>query len=510
MDLTDLCSVADVNSRFRQNSRNQFASPKFQHDFLCLDYSDIGARLTLFTRDQPNGETNETRSVVLMNLSPNQKLLRISKFLRNFGMLVESIRVDGKRDDDSYRNDIFSLISIYCTGTLTELMITCCEITGEIETYLRPLLRHIHKLSFSSCHNSQFYERMLSSWSPQLRELKFSGRLLIMPNPTHILGQVFPKLVLISFCRVSNLDNTALEGFLRLNPQLKKIGLLACPNINGSIFQSIATHVHQLEALQIDMIADGNLKHFGQLKNLSTLKLWFFDVNLQPVFTCDQDYPAVMPSILHEIHAANIPLQHLRIGHITGLFYETDQLIDAISKLESLKTLFLLGYGLRLEIAHVLRICKQLPELSELILAKIQLMMTPDDLLELIRYSPKLQTLHHIESDVFIESRRRRDYRERVRAYYYRCRELGMQTVYYPDFPEVEPIPGSIDAYMKMVQLVQQRREKTRLFLEVNKQSPILLNIPKELIRMYNHTVSLEATTFGSGGMRNYFMRRYF
>lgn len=380
MNLTDLCVVADVNSRFRQNSQDLFASTKFKHDFLRLIFSDELALISVFTRDQCITDANDTQTIFLKNLSPNQKLLRISKFLRNFGMLVESIHVIEIGNDSEYGNHIFGLISLYCAGTLTDLEISICEITGEIETSLRPLFRHLHMLSFVSCQYNEFFARMLSSWLPELRELKFMGKQSFITNPTYILGQAFPKLVLISFWRVLNVDSNDLEEFLKLNPQLKKISLIACPNIDGSIFQSIATHVQRIEAMQIDSIADGNFTHFGQLNSLSTLKLWNYDVQLQRI---DGSYPvAVIPSILYEIHTANIPLQHLRLGDIVGHFFETEQLIDAISKLKTLKTLFLMQF--RLETSHILHICKQLQELPELILDANELRMTPDDLIELI------------------------------------------------------------------------------------------------------------------------------
>lgn len=96
-----------------------------------------------------------------------------------------------------------------------------------------------------------------------------------------------------------------------------------------------------------------------------------------------------------------------------------------------------------------------------------------------------------------------------IHAIYAKRAEHGIELLY-PEFPAVDQVPARIDAYMKMVQLVGQRREKTRLSLEVDKHNPILLNIPKDSIIKYNNTVSLKARKLGRHGLRPYFLYSYF
>lgn len=126
-----------------------------------------------------------------------------------------------------------------------------------------------------------------------------------MKQVEDILCQSFPKLVSISFDSQSDLKNNVIEEFLALNSQLKKIGIVLCPNINGSLFQSIATHVPDIEIIQIGSdgpISNNDLKYIGKLKYLHTLKLFMVFPKL--------DHSYVL-SILYEIYTAKIPLLHL-------------------------------------------------------------------------------------------------------------------------------------------------------------------------------------------------------
>lgn len=105
-----------------------------------------------------------------------------------------------------------------------------------------------------------------------------------------------------------------MEEFVKLNPQFKEIRLLCCPDIDGRIFHSIATHVPDIEAIHIDCISalnDSNLKYVGKLHSLSTLKLRVCNNKCMDEFVAADE--TLIPLILYEIRAANIPLQHLHL-----------------------------------------------------------------------------------------------------------------------------------------------------------------------------------------------------
>lgn len=96
------------------------------------------------------------------------------------------------------------------------------------------------------------------------------------------------------------------------------------------------------------------------LNSLNTLKLATYSSRVHPV---DNTF---MQKILNEIHAGDISLQHLLLlGDEDGKFPKVDQLIDVISKLRRLKSLWLFRM-LGLQNTQIFALCQQLNELSEL------------------------------------------------------------------------------------------------------------------------------------------------
>lgn len=168
-----------------------------------------------------------------------------------------------------------------------------------------------------------------------------------------MLRQSFPKLEYVLFSSLSKVNNNDLKEFLKVNPQLKKIGLEFCKN---NCFRCVATHVPDIE----------------------TLKISFRDHK-------------IIEAILKEIHASNVSLQHLHL-HGCSYFVRTEQLEDAISKLKTLKALWLFELW-KLEWSHILRLCQQLEELAVFQLGSIGFIMSAEDLLEIVKFAPKLQSL---------------------------------------------------------------------------------------------------------------------
>lgn len=152
LDLTDLCAAADVCRRFRQNSQRYFPFPKFKNEVLHIYCSDEHGELYLRARDV---YTPEAPRICLMDDLLCQKLLRISKFLRNFGVLVKSIHISGPENDSKidskYEKNILELVSLYCSGTLNRLDIQRIDLAGENEITLRPLVLHLQKLRLHDC-----------------------------------------------------------------------------------------------------------------------------------------------------------------------------------------------------------------------------------------------------------------------------------------------------------------------------------------------------------------------
>lgn len=471
LDMVDWCSAADVSHRFRQNARRHFTLLDFKDDVLCIDADTIYLWTKTLIKER------YARAILIENEPPNQKLLLVSKVLRNFEFLVRSVEIFihmlrgpcPSEIQSTYEKHIFELISLHCTSSLVELTLYCCNISIRTENALRPLLLHLNKLSLRKCIYSRRFAQMLSIWSPEMREL-----LLIQDhhgNKTSyemqvdvILRQSFPKLVLLSLEKINNVKNNDLEEFLKLNPQLKKIGLIGCKNLDSSYFKSLATYVPNIEGIQIDGLSKvngTNLKYLSKFNCLHTLKL-FHDYK-------QSDRPVApdtfMLSVLNEIHASNVRLQHLHVVCLRE-FTSTEQLVDTIVKFKTLKDVWLVGVP-SLEISHILRICKELDELSDLQLNGLKFIMTATDLLEIIKCAPKLQSLQ------------------------YACSHSTTASVGLKRAKEVGGI--DLDAYMKMVEFVGKRKEKIRLSIQHDDKFPHAANVTPRLTSKYNHLLILVA-----------------
>lgn len=542
LDLKDLCAVADVCRRFRQNALNHFALPKYKKDILTISCCSCIPLLHLKPRNTWT-RLHKSRYIPSKDMSVDETLPQISLFLRVFGRSVKSIYMydfQSRKQEEHAETQckcqriILDRISRYCSGTLIELQLRQFDLTGKNEASMRSLLLQLQKLTIIECKYSKLFGQMLSTWSPELRELHFSHD-VIHPSPGRlssiemqfddIFRQSFHKLTSASFRSIKVEKSYDIDEFLKLNPQLKKIGLVNCPSIHGNIFQSLATHVPAIEAIEIDRLFtlnDSTLKYCGKLNCLSTLKL----CTMGYWISAPIDHTFIL-SLLYEIQEARIALQHLHVLNESEQNFErTEQLVDAISRLQTLKTLWLLQIP-RLKVSHVFGICEQLTQLSELRLQHNKIMMTADDLLGIIKKAQKLQSLRYTETNTFFEKCKadtlfkkksllsydeynnfymkfdpRPHLADRVRA------DNGLRILLnalsrrgplsddvqrilaiHKEFEEsliADEVPKCVDACIKMVQIVRQRRGKTRILIELDTYSPITSKLPKDLIRKHD------------------------
>lgn len=235
LDLFGLCNVADVSIRFRQNAQAYFANSEYK-DFSILN-PEYEKYATDWLRLKP----------LLITLTP--------RVLRNFGPFIRSIVVSNL----VYRNlrpahEVFNMIDRYCSEALVRLQLEDYILSNKRLALERSLFRHIQKLTLQDCDENDSFLRNLPSWSPNLRELELIGGSYKM---IFRLNQTFPNLVAISmvWCNVTKND---LEEFLKCNSQLKKIVVKHCIHIDGSIFQSIAEYVSEIEEIRFVDHRKGN------------------------------------------------------------------------------------------------------------------------------------------------------------------------------------------------------------------------------------------------------------
>lgn len=207
---------------FQHISQRHFASPKFKYDVL-----DINCNVDRICYASPNygtislttcGNTTDESRFIRFNeyTTTSQKLLHISKLLRNFGELIKSIRIRGETNaaipaetQYKYDSNILDLISFYCSdGALTSLIIESCDITSDAENTLRPALLNLKQLKLCDCVISNSFARSLPSWAPELRELYILNlsNLSIQVPCDDILHLSFSALVLIAFRNESSVE----------------------------------------------------------------------------------------------------------------------------------------------------------------------------------------------------------------------------------------------------------------------------------------------------------------
>lgn len=447
LHITDLGGVADVCTRFRQNA--QIVAESKLKDVLPLDAGK----------------------------SSDNPLIESARVLRNFGAHAQSMHVYNSLHytlpQSEIEEKLFQLLSLHCSGTVNELKIDGIIITDEIATIMQPLLRRLQKLELESSVCGKELSQKLPLIAPLLRELKlirdrsnfnifnmFGGQEEGKRNLFMVLHRTFPKLESIFLRDLDYVMCHDVNKFLAQNPQLRKIEISGCDNLTRyELLQSIAENVPEIESIHIIykirlfIPFDHSYNFFGRLRKLNALTL-----------NATDDYIA---GVVGAIGASGIALEHLDFK-LLNLISTKLILVDGISKLKTLKTL-------RLEIwqctkacvyffpCDILEICKSLSDLSELHLSNTGCIFELDRLqkvdwsgellLELIRNAEKLE------------------------VFKFRCKNPKRTS--------------GIDAdiYMRMVKVVESRREKKLLKLDLPENFTV--NVPPELAAANKHLLQV-------------------
>lgn len=372
MELRDLCHIADACRWFRETSQAHFASLKVKMIYLgdvCLDEGSLVRRV-----------------------------LNISSLLRNFGGYMESIKVwsvDAYSGKLGYDQRIVQLICRYCYGTLIELILLRYSMTVDIAVAMRPLLLHLQKLATYFCNWDNIVLNSLSIWSPELRELMFH-QIFCNLFPSRFDGlrhQSFQKLISITleFSSENITTNDDIDDFLKHNPQLKSLKLKHVPILDDRIFASIAEHVPRIESIEIAAMVqknDSNIKYIGKLTSLKSLQITKVDIRRHGNF---------LRIILDEIHTNDIPLKHFSL-QISGKSQSDARvwIVSEIAKLKMLERLHLSYVGY-LNASHIIDMCKQLNELTEISLYCRNAVSCQDELIEIIKSAKNLQKLIYMQ-----------------------------------------------------------------------------------------------------------------
>lgn len=383
MNALDLCAIADVCSRFRQNAKASFAHFISKHiDFWEGFYHHDMVR---------------------------PQMLITSQLQRNFGEFIEKIRQTSVYNRGAspklrmaYQTMALEHLSVHCNASLVDLELVDFELTEKITPKMRPVLKRLKKLTFHQCKFSGLFLKMLPLWCRELEELKFD---CIMPHKgVHIfagLHQTFRKLTKISFGYVDELQCNDINEILKFNPQMKGIELLFDRHLDYRIFESIADLVPGVEQICIRLkkyaskfrtkpIGRVITKYFGKLRNLKSFEI---DYRLGP--------SDIIVSAIGHLADARAPLERLCLRALT-LHRSAHRLVEEVSKLKMIETLQISSTS-GLNASRITCICGQLIRLNKLIL-EVDFLPTAENILEWTRTGAKLQLLSLVPLVYFAES----------------------------------------------------------------------------------------------------------
>lgn len=411
LNLVDLCVVADVCSRFRQNAILSFVYSKKTNLNLWCDIS-------------------------IDRLPVHQFVLKTSRILRHLGRYFTKINefqacLWNIKNQNGYvksralcARKIFYLVTKYCSGTLSELRFNHIELDEEIMPVAMPLLGCLHTLDLYQCRIDQVFLDLLPQWASNLRELKLR---LSVTQPKKLqfdcLHHPFEHLVNISLM-ADDLHNNDFDEMLKHNPNMKKIEISDSENLDGRIFRSIVNHAPEVEFLSTTnfLLQPGDAFYFGQMSKLQTLKLGFDGMN--------PNLEHILP-VIRQIVAANIQLKRLYLDTIDFNRY-ANELVEEVLKFKKLEILFIREFLGGLTKYHLRNFYTHSTELREL---RLFLSFVPslEFISQTIRTASKLKIL-------FISSSKETD--EKI------CVDLGTHKTW--------------------TEIVGKRRDKTNLFVLLN------------------------------------------
>lgn len=399
-NVPDLCSVADVCSRFRQNAKYCFAHSKKDNLDITLDIGDhTGAFLPM--RCIIAGR--KSQRLIRETPTLKQALSRASRVLRNFGEFIVKFR-DGaffrgaiewnaEWKKKYYTRQIIELLLRYSCGTLAEMDLSSYHFEDDFAPMMRPLVEHLHKLSLSYCKIDEEFLRLCLLWCEELRELYLSV-VEVAWKRFDWLHQPFPKLVKISIVCVEYLEANDIVEMLKCNPQLKEIKICNPMPANeyklltiDSVLPPIAKYVPEIETLRLFLMrADisfcrETVECFSQLSKLTSLTL---DLGR------NRDVLDGIVSAINTIAAANIQLKFLQLHHV-NCTHKADQFFRDICKFKQLEAL-VLAWCHGFTAYHLMEVFEHCSEISRLVFL-VSVRLEPKHIIETVRLLPKLRLL---------------------------------------------------------------------------------------------------------------------
>lgn len=470
LGLSDLCAVADVCSRFRQNSTIAFVHSKHKRfnlptsihrdgdsrEQILMKFSRMlhlfGDSMDVFVADEDNEvfkcncgkklQSNYSRKFVELLIHYWREILERFRFTRKSDTSVCNC-VEKKRT--KYQRKVVQLLIQHCSGTLKKVLFyKKFDLSDEIILDMRPLLDNLQE--FACVGASELLLKMLPLWSPELRELQlFSVPELNNKDIWRFDG--LNNLTSIFFRAIHDLTNDDVKALLKCNPQLEQIRIHNCKNVDyRSILQVIAKHAPGVKKLTIlnciyytSDLYDVSTEFAGGFKKLDALRLNFgFGVsNLE--------------SVICEIASARAALQHLNIECFD--VRDPELFVDGILNFKELKVLKLSDVN-GLTATDICSICRYISEVR----LKVDVTLNGENLMQLIENAENLSSL--------------------------------TVTYFSMNLPTwSEKIEIHVDD--RMINLFETRSKRSQLKIQLDRRL-YSINIPSDLARLHRNTLKIE------------------
>lgn len=393
LDISDLCSAADVCQNFKRNARAVYLA-RSKGGCFCVRSNSISV--------EKMGKSESIRPRILLSV------------MRNFGKLSVSLAESAREQSARTLN----LIGQYCGRYRIDIELTNFVFTNDVIPTMRPLLSRVRTLSLLSCMlQPGFNASEMLACCPELDALRIFLIKNLQGEHSALRFQVkIPKLKSLTIDCCKGIEDMSIVEFLEMNPQLVGVTIFECKNITSRIIPSIVQYTPRVEKVSFiqNIVMNDFFGNMEKLMQLSTLK------------TVGLGGPSAISlisisSIVSKLAAAQTPLETLLLWHCVS----DEELVTQTAQLKTLKTLQLTNLY-RMTMPDVIAIIKQLPELSSLWIFDMDILDT--DLVNIIRSVPKLRclTLRH-SKPTFID---RKFYMEIVDAAAARAEKCCLELVF--------------------------------------------------------------------------------
>lgn len=470
LGLSDLCAVADVCSRFRQNSTIAFVHSKHKRFNLptsihrdgdsreqtLMKFSRMlnlfGDSMDAFVADADNDlfkcnceknlQSNYSRKFVELLIYYWREILKKFRFTRKTDTSVcDCDEMKGTK----YHQKVVQLLIQHCSGTLKKVLIfKKFDLSDEVIWDMRPLLENLQEFAYVGA--SEMLLKMLPLWSPELRELHLYS-VPELNNKDLWRFDGLNNLTSICFRGIHDLTNDYFQALLKCNPQLELIRIHNCKNVDyRCILQVIAKHAPGVKELTIvnniyytSELYDVSTEFAGGFKNLDSLRLNFgFGVsNLE--------------SVICEIASARAALQQLNIECFD--VRDPDLFVDGILNFKELKVLKLSDVN-GLTASDICSICRYSSEVR----LKVDVTLNGENIMQLIENAQNLSSL----------------------TVTYFSMNLPIWS---------EKIAIHVDD--RMVNLLETRLKRAQLKIQLDRRL-YSINIPSDLARLHRNTLKIE------------------